>query len=321
MGLLNWIFGSRKPSTAKNEATFEGSIMTASHIGFMGLYKTSPNRKWSIGWSDSTSNSSGYRGGHRTSGKGQYVLCFENQVVLHGELERPNSPTVANNGSFSIEDWRFGNDLAGNFHIFDSSGKELIKRVFKANILNSSISENGLMAVCQTANSPQGNDGNKLTGFDVENREELFSVTPETGWAKDYFLEESTKNFGVVLNDVGTFYYSAEGVLKNPQDLSTARLNSCNSHTSIAEAENILKEEQPDSTRLKLALEKCKIALKDPDFTNHPRSKARGLKIQGLIHVQLGNDKDALNSFLKALEIDPKIGVKQKTNALKKKLA
>ncbi len=323
MGLLNWIFDSRKPSSTKkhaaSEATFKGLFMTAPSIGFTGLYHTSPNKKWSVGWSDRTATSNGYRGGNKMSGQGQYVLCFENQVVLHGELERPKSPTVANNGSFSIEDWRFGNDLAGNFHIFDSSGKELVKRVFKANILNSSISENGLMAICQTANSPQGNDSNKLTGFDVENREELFSITPETGWAQDYFLEEDTESFGIVLNDVGTFYYSTEGVLKNPQDLSTARLNSSNKHISIAEAESLLKTARPDSTRLKLALEKCEIALKDPDFINNSNSKARGLKVQGLIHAQLGNDKDALNSFLKALEIDPRIGVKQKANALKKK--
>lgn len=325
MGLLSCIFGFKKNEQseirAQLKARINGRSMSVDDLGFLGMYSTSPDGRWTIGWSDSFEKpDGGIRGGRRESGNGKYVLCFESIVAAHGELERPNSPSVANNGSFSIEDWKFGGNLDGRFYVFDKSGKELISRDFQANIISSSISENGQLAICQTAGAYDGDDGNKLTGFDVTQRLELFSISPEGGRAKNYTFDEKTKRFGVILKDIGTFFYSTEGALEDPEGLRSARLNSNDSTIALAEAEIVLKEAQPSSKSLELALSKCTSALEDSNVTSYPGFKARALKLKGLLHEQLGHDEDALSSFASALEIDPKVGVKRRIAALEKKL-
>jgi tetratricopeptide (TPR) repeat protein len=48
--------------------------------------------------------------------------------------------------------------------------------------------------------------------------------------------------------------------------------------------------------------------------------KAMALKIIGLAHERLGNVEEALAALNSALEINPKIGVKRKANAIRKRL-
>ena len=329
MGLFDFLFGAKKvtdstqPSsrvTSRKDVTFLDNFVEIPSLGFFGQFKRSRSGEWVICWSDSDEQN--HRGGHQDSGHGRYVLynANKNTVAAQGRVERPNSGNVADNGNFSIEDWHFGNELSGTFYVFSSDGHNLIKKKFQANLYNSAISDSGRFAVCQTANAPTGDDGNKLTAFDVEGNLELFSVYPPTGWADTYTFVENVLHFGVAINRIGTFYYDVQGNLIDPEKFEIARLHCDRYDVVLLTAEDILKSPNLNDELANQALEAATRALslgaeKDQGW------KAVALKIQGLAHERLRNDEAAIAAFDAAMLINPKIGVKRKADSLRKKLA
>ncbi|QNU63989.1 hypothetical protein [Vreelandella titanicae] len=328
MGLLNIIFGSKKKGKRKSqppcreaetELTFLDNFIRISSIDFFGQFKKSPSGEWIVGWSDSDTERG--IGGHRERGHGRYVLynTVDKKLVLQGKLERPNSADVANNGSFIVEDWHFGSELSGTFYVFSCSGEELVKKKFSANILNSAISDNGLLAVCQTANAHSGDDGNLLVGFRIKERDDAFSINPSTGWAEAYVFDEEYSRFGVVLKEVGTFFYGSDGVLLEPQKFYLARLRSNKYDISLIAAQEIVKSDQSSLEQVEEALKASSKAIQSgAECNDYWRSIA--LKVNGLANERLGRDEDALAAFDSALKLNPKIGIKRNANAIRKRL-
>ncbi|MBU1862365.1 MAG: tetratricopeptide repeat protein [Candidatus Omnitrophica bacterium] len=329
MGLLDFLFGSKKemdsaqPSfqdTSRKDVSFLDNFIKIPSLGFFGQFRRSSSGEWVICWSDSDEQN--HRGGNRNSGHGRYVLynATQNTVALQGKVERPNSGSVADNGNFSIEDWHFGNELSGTFYVFSSAGRKLIEKKFQANLYNSAISDSGRFAVCQTANAPTGEDGNRFTAFDVERNVELFSVSPTTGWADRYTFVEDIPKLGVVINRIGTFYYDIQGNLIDPEKFDTACLHSDRYDVVLLAAEDIVKSPNLNDELANEALKASARALslgaeKDQGW------KAVALKIQGLAYEHLRNNEAAIVAFDAALLINPKIGVKRKADDLRKKLA
>lgn len=329
MGLFNFIFGGNKIKGAARVSSqsapgqviyFRNKFVEIPSLGFFGQFRKSRSNEWVICWSDSDELK--HRGGHRISGHGRYVLYSvpQNKVVLQGNLERPNSGSVADNGNFSIEDWHFGSELSGTFYVISSAGRELIKRKFEANLYNSAISESGHFAVCQTANSPAGEDGNRLTAFDVEKNVELFSINPPTGWADTYTFIEDIQKLCVDINKIGTFYYDMKGNFVDSEKFDAARLRCDRYDVVLLAAEEIVKAPELNDQLANTALEATIRALslgaeKDQGW------KAVAFKIQGLAHEHLCNKEAAIAAFDEALQINPKIGVKRKADSLRKKLA
>lgn len=328
MGLLDFLFGSKKatnsaqPSSrvpSRKDVSFLDNFIEIPSLDFLGQFRRSRSGEWVICWSDSDEQN--YRGGHRDSGHGRYVLynATQNRVGVQGRVERPNSGSVADNGNFSVEDWHFGSELSGTFYVFSSAGLELIKKKFQANLYNSAISDSGRFAVCQTANAPAGEDGNRFTAFDVERNVELFSIHPPTGWADRYTFVEDIPRFGVVINRIGTFYYDMQGDLIDPEKFDAARLHCDRYDVVLLAAEDIVKSPNLNDELANEALEASTRALslgaeKDQGW------KAVALKIQGLANERLRNDEAAIAAFDAALRINPKIGVKRKADSLRKKL-
>lgn len=328
MGLLDFLFGVKKSSSSRDprsdgkhhdDLEFLGNIVEIPSLNFLGRYSKSPSGEWVICWSDADAN--GSVGGHRHSGHGRYVLYNLPRRVIEvvGTAERPNACSVADNGNFSLEEWHFGSGLCGTFCIFSSQGESLIKKRFNANLYNSAISDSGRLAICQTANNPDEEDGNRLTAFHVENRLELFSVTPVTGWADSYTFLEEASQFGVVVNQVGMFYYDEDGNFADREKFDAARLQCSRYDVVLLAAEQIIKSSVLTEHLANQALEAATRAL-SLGAAENDRWKAIALKIQGLAHERLSNDQAAIAAFNAALSIDPKIGVKRKVDALKKKL-
>lgn len=336
MGLLDLLFGKKKTrkqtskslnqkvqQSAPNNfrkvqiSTFDDFVKIPS-ISFFGEYKTSPSGVWLICWSDSDSQSS--TAGHRYSGHGRYVLYNkqDEQIVTQGKLERPNNGHVANNGTFSIEDWHFGDDLSGTFYVMSSSDMVLVKKTYSANIYHSALSENGVLAVCQTANAP-GEDGNILTGFSITESRELFRMAPPSGWADTYQFEEQKIHIGFVYKGLGTFFCNAKGELLDPDALENARLKSRSHSIAVGAAEEIVKSETSSNQSLEKAIKATARVLK-AGAGKDEYLEARAFKVNGLAHERLGNEVEALSSFNAALAINPKIGVKRKATAIQKRL-
>ena len=328
MGLFKFLFGGNKTkgvarvpslSAPSKVISFRDKFVEIPSLGFFGPFRKSHSGEWAICWSDS--DNLNHRGGHRESGHGRYILYNVTQdiIALQGKLERPNSGSVADNGNFAIEDWHFGSELSGTFYVISSAGRELIKKKFEANLYNSSISDTGRYAVCQTANSPVGEDGNRLTAFDVEKTVELFSIHPPTGWADRYKFIEDIPKVGVVINKIGTFYYDILGKFIDSENFDAARLRCDRYDVVLLAAEEIVKAPELNDKLASAALEAAIRALSLGAEKNQ-NWKAVALKIQGLAHEFLRNNEAAIAAFDEALRINPKIGVKRKADSLRKKL-
>lgn len=326
MGLLDLLFGSKpKPrinktnhsKPAKDLEYWSKDLIQIHSINFMGSCKKSKSGEWLICWRDG--NSDGSIGGHRDSGHGRYVLynLIQNRVVVTGELERPQDGQVADNGTFSLEDWQFGGRLSGIFYVFSCSGEILIKKELNANIARSALSTDGKYAVCQTANNRDHEDGNTFHGFDVVNKAQLFSCHPETGWGDGYDFDTETPYFFVKVKNVGKFKYDKNGVFLDKKKYELAQLKSKEFSHAIFAADEIIKEENLSTKRAQLVLD-AMINARSNGADSDPQWKAHALKLQGLANDFLGNKEEALKNLEEALSLNPKIGVKRKIDSLKK---
>lgn len=224
---------------------------------------------------------------------------------------------VANDGHFSLEDWHFGSELGGTFNVFSPNGDQKIKRVVSANIFNSAFSDDGRYAVFQTANTPNGGDGNLLIAFDVEHGKELFAVRPQTGWADKYEFKENPTAIVVSHKGIGKFKYDAYGNFIDAEKFKLACL-SCNRYEVVLPAvAELLKTESLSRKDAKKALEAI-LSAKSLGAENDKGWRATAFKLQGQALEALGEIKEAIASYEEALASNPKIGVKQKLAALKK---
>lgn len=286
------------------------TIISIPSIDFFGAYSISSSGEWIIGWRTGSDSSDNY---------GYLVLynTFTDSLVHQEKLQRPANGAVANNGTFSIENWLSSETLVSELLIIKNTGERLIHRKFKANIFNSSISDNGLFAICQTANNKAGRDGNKLTAFNLKNQTELFSITPETQWAFSYTFNEAEQKFGITIRGVGEFWYDSAGNFFDTDAYASACLISDNFTDILLEAEKLIKEGV--NVESAEGILKSIVKAREIGADKYPAWKAVALKLQGNVQLVMGNYKEALKSFDEALKIDPKIGVKRKADALRKK--
>ena len=110
---------------------FVGRMVRIPARDFFGSFSKSPNGEYLLAWRDA--DPTGRRGGYRESGKGDFLLIHGGQVAAEGRMERPKQGQVADNGTFILSDWRFGDQLRSTIYAFNKSGKLLIKQDFGAN--------------------------------------------------------------------------------------------------------------------------------------------------------------------------------------------
>lgn len=324
MGLFDWLFKKTKVTQQRGESirvhsqTVELSkpFMSVDSIGYGGLYSLSKSKNWAISWRDS--DPAAGRGGHREKGVGEYVLAdlAGDVVSVHGKMQRPNNGSVADNGSFSLEDWHFGSSLSGTFSVFDSTGIPIVTKELTANILDSGISRNGKLAYCATANS-KTEHSYKIFLFDLETGEELFAVTPSTGGIETYGFDEDRKLLIADVKGVGKFRYDRNGNFVDAENLDKANLGSSDYSRIIRAAEKILGESDLSEDRAREALEaviRARSLGADANLAWRPNA----LKVQGLAHEALGEQRDAIQIYEEAIALNPKIGVKRRLDALKK---
>lgn len=322
MGWFQNLFGRRDanlPSGAPPlpaASSWEGRLFTLDRPKWFGLFSVSPNGRWLISWRDSDPSSG--TGGYRKQGKGGYLLydISAKRVVLQGHLERPNNGHVANNGSFVLEDWHFGDELSGTLHGFDAQGHSLLKRKFAANLVNSAISPNGRYAVGQTANS-SSEDAVKLFLFDLATGGQRFAVPPRAGWAMDYTVDEERVEVIAHLKTLGAFRYDARGDFLDEEALEEASLTKGDYSTVIRVAEGIAKREGVSPGRLRDVLAAV-VRARHQGADGDRGWAASALKVQGFIHESLGQTTEAMTLYQQALDINPKIGLKRKLVALQK---
>lgn len=327
MRIFDWLFRKKKVVPPKEKAIqsrtpaikLSKHFLSVSSIDYVGLYNLSKSRKWAISWRDS--DPAAGRGGHRESGYGEYVLVdlAGDVVSVHGQMQRPNNGAVADNGSFCLEDWHLGSSLSGTFGVFNSAGNPIVTKELTANIFGSGISKNGRLAYCATANS-KTEHGYKVILFDLESGDELFCVTPCTQGLETYIFDEERKYLIADVKGVGKFRYDSTGNFVDANNLDKGNLDSSDYSRIIRGAEKILGEQDLSderATEVLNAVMRARLLGADSNLAWKPNA----LKVQGLAHEILGQARQAIVVYEEAITLSPKIGVKRRLDALKKKIS
>lgn len=330
MRLVGWLFG-RKATGEQHPPISQPSkpqgltqpVLPADFIEipsrkFYGECFRSPNRRYTLAWRDA--NDSGTRGGYRKSGYGCYFLLEGGRIIAEGMIARPNDGKVADNGTFILNDWGFGDGLKGTFCAFDSLGHTLIARKFRANLFNSGISPDGRFAACQTCNAPGSPDDAVLAVFDLTRGVEVGKWRPESGWADFYEFSED----GVILlgyRKLGTFRYTWIGEFLDQEAWHEVQLAKGDYGSALVIAERLIRAAngKPASdltVRLIEAIDRVVPTIVSTDG----KTQAWALKLRGMCIDAQGNLHEALDCYERALALDSKVGVKRRAEQIRKSM-
>jgi len=331
MGILDWVFGHKRATTTKRAAS-ASSAPTASlefdtswdfaHYGprdFFGQYAKSANRVYVLAWQEGRERKLDGSPGGKTLG--QYLLFENRKLIAEGRMARPNDGKVADNGTFILNDWEFGNALSGTFFAFNKEGRLLIQREFTANLYNNGLSPDGRFAVCQTCNSDT-EDSSLLTIFDLSQRAVVASWEPEAGWADKYDFAPDGKIIKLKYGNTGSFRYSVTGEFLDRKRFQEIQLTQ-GTYDSILNTVNgfLRSRDTPPTPELNAEL----LQAIDRVFPTVPplnfEYKSLALKLKGICLENQGSLQEALDCYDKALTVNPKVGVKQRANKIRKSLA
>lgn len=294
---------------------FTGRMVRIPSREFFGTFSKSSNSAYLLGWRDA--DPGGRRGGYRESGKGDYVLVHDGHIVADGQMERPNDGKVADNGTFILSDWRFGDQLRSTLYAFDNQGRRLLSHEFGANALNSGLSPDGRFAVYMTAGGDDP-DASKMSLFDLTDGECLWSLWPASGRPTSYAFDTAEALLWLEYEGKGRYAYSmTDGDFLDCERWETERIEWAHPFELARIGSERLKAagnelDLRDGAEIAFILKKA-IAT---GIDQSPSEHAKVLKTLGDLWERLGDDREALNCFQQAQAMYPKVGVKRRIQAL-----
>ncbi len=118
---------------------------------------------------------------------------------------------------------------------------------------------------------------------------------------------------------MGKFRYDRGGNFVDAENLDKANLKSSDYSRIIGAAEKILNEPDISQSLAREALEAV-IRARSLGADSNPAWTPNALKVQGLAHEVLDELHEAIQVYEEAIVLNPKIGVKRKLDALKKRV-
>lgn len=303
---------AKKPDSAIEVQDIGADMLSIPRLKFYGQYRRSPNRRFRLAWRDGE----GQRDGARSSGEGQYLLLDGDLPVVNGCMQRPSDGRVANNGTFILNDWHFTSQLTGTFWAFRADGSVILSQYFAANLLNNGLSNDGNFAACHTCNSESETDSAVLALFDLEHGTELARFRPESGWPSDYtFAPEARIIRLCYANEDTNFAYNFAGSFLERDKWINAGLM----RSDLYLIRRLLDESsgKPDESLARRILTSIDVGLSQ-EGRRDDQLQALGWRLRGEAHESLGEFTDALQSYEKALTLNPKIGLKRRVAQIKK---
>jgi tetratricopeptide (TPR) repeat protein len=281
-------------------------------LDFFGQWSRSPNDRFLVTWRDG--NDEQTHSGHRSSGQGVVLLLEEDRLLAQVRVDRPNSGRVADDGTFIINDWGFGEGLSGTFRAFRPDGSIIIADPLTANLFNNGIGNEGRLAVCQTANAP-GDDGSKLVIYDLKAGSRLALVSPEQGWASSYAFGEDGDVVECLYDDGSSARYDLEGRMLDREAWLSGRISS----GDVRIIANTIKQRGaglPGAEAVAM-IAGLKVAIAREDLWG----RARAFRFKGEILEQTGKDVEALQAYDEALRLDPQVGALRRAEKLRARLS
>ncbi|MCY1700886.1 tetratricopeptide repeat protein [Lelliottia sp. SL45] len=258
-------------------------------------------------------------------GNGRVILVdYASDRIVH-ELKcfaRPVDAAVSDSGSYIVHDCGFGCALRGDVIAINTSGDEIYRRHYRANIFNIGLSPCGRYAAVQTANA-DNKDSNILEVLDLKKGKRIFTVRPIGAWADGYLFDTNADgelgHLRVNLRNLGYFRYSATGEFLDAESLQVARLDKGDYTTKIMAAQELLKTDPTDESARK-ARSVADAALAQGALERYDWG-ALAHRVRGESFELLGQLSDALEAYEQALAMNPKVGVQRRATTLRKKLS
>ncbi|APZ99764.1 hypothetical protein BWQ93_15695 [Sphingopyxis sp. QXT-31] len=302
---------TRPKTTGLRMQKFGHDLVRIESIGFFGHHAASPNGDFHLIWADR--NPEGTVGGYRHEGHGSWSLLHGDEIVATGRLERPTDGKTANNGSFIIHDRLFGDGLKGRFVAFGADGAKLVEKELTANLISNGLSDDGRIAICQTANAPGSTDSCRYILFDLEQGDEIARWEVETGWADGYEFDTTSRHVYLLRTNAGRVGYDFDGAMLDRKGWQTERIGAGDLHV----IRMVLASEEPMDRGMREALlAGLHVAAQGSERT----LQAHALRLLGEWHEQEGAIQEAVDAYGKALSIDARIGVARKLEKLRKSL-
>ena len=315
MGILDKLLG-RKPAPAAAPRPAVEAMRAVGDDSFIWLGDVlfeaarSPNRRWTLGWSDATPD--GHRSGSRGGGMGAWVLLEGADERARGRLERPNDGAVANNGRFVLADWLFADKLAGHFYGIGSDGSVIVSEATGANIGTTAISDDGRLAFVETLSNP-GNKAwsNLLICYDLDLGTRLWAINPPAGVARIEFEggDEATLH---LRNDRVRTVSLRDGSL----GAATIEPGTDNIWTAYQELEDEVRLGLDGADAPSVAAWLSRADALAPRFGDYPNQRAKVLRIRGELCEKADRPADAVAAYSAGLALDPTLGVKRRLKAL-----
>ena len=316
---MSWFSGLTDGKTRPGDLVridLDDRFLSIPARSYFGPYARSPNGRYLLTWRDG--NDAGTVGGARGEGQGLFLLLEEGRILCEGRIDRPNDGKVADDGTFVLNDWHFFTmELRGTFCAFKSDGEPILRRRFKANLYNNGLSADGRWACCQTCNSDDEADSSVLTIFDLKCAKEVASWSPESGWANEYLFGSAGTIFLTYGKDQSLAYSLSGEFLDRKRWIKDGIARGDFRRISLS-----LKE-SPESLPSKDVLSLVAACDRGLEMTENsqPWSQAWGWRLKGECYDRGADLSEALRCYEKALENDPKIGVKRRTQQIRKLLS
>lgn len=284
----------------------EPLLVNDKSLNFIGYKIFSPNKSYELLYCNEKK-------------KFNYYAIHNAQILCKGKLKSPNDCKIWNNGKFIINDYLDRSELKGDFYIFKPDGSLILKKNLNANLHTNGISINGRYACAQTANNPKEDDGGKLFIFDINNKRVISQLVPITGWAIYYSFDEEEQLIKLHYHGNKFYRYTFEGKFsdekKFEEDILHLKKGSFIKEYALKKINKLEQNEEADYNQYLTIINMLNVSLNKNVYSSE---KAQIYKELGKIYLKFDKKNEALCNFKKALNLDPKIGVKRIYNKLLK---
>lgn len=279
----------------------------------MGLTVHSPNRKWTVGYSDPGPTLSRESAVRLRDNETREICSTVRSLV------RPFAVDVSDVGVWVVNDAGPASELSSKVIAFNTAGEELYRRAYRANLMHLNISPCGRYIASVTANAPN-EDSYILEVHDVQDRRVVFSRTPATTTQGTYVFESEDKQLVKVfakLPKLGRFGYSASGEFLDEKKYLTARLTKGSYGERIPAAQELIAKDRSEKA-LRQALESVEVAIAE---SGESRSwQVSGWLLKGKILESLGQPGEAVAAYEAARQLNPRSITKKQIDAIANKL-
>lgn len=307
------------PSSADVEFSEYGTAHSRN-LNITGRYVKSQNGRYAVIFDSGHGEQYRDRDGRVASRwiPGAYALVKNGNVIVSDNCPRPDYAAVSNKGNFVICEIDTIGELKTTVHAF--SVETSLRTSTKVQALPNcvGISDDGRYVAVQFCNS-RNEDSGKLMLWDVDKLERMASFEPETGWPDKIRFRVTERVIILEYEKVGmkrSYRYSFDGEFLDRERYRIEEIEDA----SVSQMVYIIRRRFKDAAEEDLpGLRGLIDDTLSRSFAGEPGYLASAHRLKGEIHEAMDERLPAIAAYERALDLNPKVGVKTRLKNLKKR--